>query len=118
MRKKTPKQVRAPGEAAAADVEVAAQGATEPGESNVDKAIAAGQSGRAHKIAKPKPIVPASKVKGDPERPAEAAVNAKKEMSYEQAMKLLAEGKLTRSVLTEQGWVAVPKKVPAGPAGA
>jgi hypothetical protein len=57
------------------------------GESDVDAAIAAGQAGKAHKIAKAKPKVPASKVKGDPERPAQAAVNAKKDMTYEAAMK-------------------------------
>lgn len=81
-------------------------------ESNVDKAIEAGRSGGTHKVAKPKPVVPPSKVQGDPERPATAAVNAKKEMSYAEAMKLLAAGELKRSVLTDQGWVCVAKAVP------
>lgn len=81
------------------------QAAEAPGESDVDEAIAAAQSGRARKIAKPKPQVPASRVRGDPERPKEAAVNAKREMSYDEAMKLRREGKLTRSVLTDEGWV-------------
>jgi hypothetical protein len=55
-------------------------------ESDVNAAIEAAQSGEAHKIAKPRPEVAPSKVKGDPSRPADAAVNARREMSYEDAM--------------------------------
>ena len=36
-------------------------------------------------------------------------------MKYDEAMKLLGEGKLVRSVLTERGWVVVAKNVPPGP---
>lgn len=87
--------------------------ATEAGESNVDAAIEAAQRGMTHKVAKAKPVVPASKVKGDPERPKSAPVNAAKEMSYADAMKALAAGELKRSVLTERGWVAVNREPPA-----
>ena len=98
MKPKKPKTVRQPGEAQVAPEQPA-------GESNVDEAIATAQSGRTRKIAKPRAPVAPSKVKGDPQRPPEAAVNAKREMSYAEAMKLRAEGKLDRAVLTEQGWV-------------
>jgi len=108
---KKPKQTRTPGEQAPAGT-----GAQAGDQSDVDAAIAAGQSGKARKIAKPRAAVPASKVKGDPLRAPEAAVNAKKEMPYAEAMVLLEAGKLTRSVLTEKGWVAAPNRVP--PAGA
>ena len=112
-------------------------------ESNVDDAIAHAAQGKARRIVKPKPKVPPSKVKGDPGRPGTAAVNAKREMSYEQAMKALEaanelealrriisispateaqatrmaelqEIALTRSVLTERGWVVAPNRVPPG----
>jgi hypothetical protein len=112
MAAKKPKQVRSPG-AAVAGAGVAAQPG---GESDPDAAIAAGQSGKARKIAKPRAPVAASKVKGDPQRPADAAVNAKKEIPYTEAMALLEAGKLTRSVLTEKGWVVPHGRQP--PAGA
>lgn len=86
--------------------------AEEPGESNVDEAIAAAQSGRARRIAKPKPEVEPSPIKGDPERPASAPVNAKREMSYADAMAELDAGTLKRSVLTEKGWVQPPNPEP------
>ena len=92
-------------------------GASDSTERSDDDAIAAGQRGGAHKVSKhPDPAtLPKSKVAGDPERPAEAPVNAKREMKYDEAMKLLGEGKLVRSVLTERGWVVVPKNAPPGP---
>lgn len=125
-----PPTARQPG-----DVSDSMPGAAE-GKHDPDAAIAAGQRGGTHKVTKARPPVPASKVKGDPERPPEAAVNAKREMKYEDAMKAHAaavelaklEGvqnptaeqakrmdelrkvALTRSVLTEQGWVAAPNK--------
>lgn len=114
MAKKKPAKVRQPGEAA--DTEVEAVGATEPGESDIDAAVEAGQAGKTHKITKAKPVVPPSKVQGDPLRKPEAAVNARKEMPYAEAMKLHAAGKLQRAVLTEKGWVAPnARKPPAGP---
>lgn len=97
--RRAPKQVRQPGE------EPAALPAQPGGESNVEEAIAAAQTGKARKIAKPRAAVAPSPIKGDPERPPTAAVNAKKEMTYVEAMKLREAGKLTRNVLTEQGWV-------------
>lgn len=106
-----------------------------------DKAIAAGKAGKAHKVSKHPDVetLPKSKVRGDPERPADAAVNAKKEMTYAKAMDALADRKaldklrkiespteaqaermaelektaLTRNVLTEQGWVCVNREPPA-----
>lgn len=109
-------------------------------ESNVEAAIAAGKSGGTHKIAKQHPNPGPSKVKGDPERPATAAVNARREMSVAQAMKglearrelddlrglsnptdeqrmrmtELSKVALTRNVLTEEGWVCVDRTPPAG----
>lgn len=87
----------------------------EQGRSDPDAAIMAAQGGRARRIAKPRPSVPASKVKGDPDRPRTAAVNARREMSYAEAMRLREAGNLPRAVLTERGWVAANERpVPAG----
>lgn len=77
----------------------------EPGTHDPDAALAAGRSGGAHKVTKPKPAVGKSKVKGDPERPKGAAVNARAEMTYDEAMALREAGELPRAVLTPQGWV-------------
>lgn len=115
---------------------------TQPGsapadtEHDVDKALAAGSEGKAHKVVKPKPVAPPSRVRGDPERPAEAAVNAKREMPYDEAMKAHDAAKelirlqeldnptdaqrarmealepiaMKKSILTERGWVAMPNR--------
>lgn len=109
-RAKAPRTTRKPGE----DPRAAGTPAAQAGQSDPDAAIAAGSRGGTHKVTKPRPATPASKVKGDPERPKSAAVNAKPEISYAEAMALKAEGKLVRSVLTAQGWVTVDKVVPAG----
>jgi len=93
-----PKTLRQPGQEAAAPEPEAA-------ESNVEEAIAAAQRGQMRKIAKPRAPVAPSPISGDPERPRTMPVNAKKEMSYDEAMKLRNAGKLTKSVLTELGWV-------------
>lgn len=86
-----------------------------PGESDVDEAINAAQQGKAHKVAKARAPVQPAPEKGDPARPAKAAVNQDPEMTYAKAMQLLEKGELKRSVLTEQGWVVAPsKKVPPG----
>lgn len=86
----------------------------EPGvtASDPDAAIAAGQRGGTHKVQKhPDPeTLPKSDVQGDPDAGPDAPVNAQKEMSYDEAMKLLSAGKLKRSVLTERGWVVAPKQ--------
>jgi hypothetical protein len=104
---KQPKQVKQPGEEPQAQIP-----GQEGGTSNVDAAIAAAQSGQTHKVAKPKPAVAPSKVKGDPLRPKDAAVNAKREMSHEEAVAAAESGTLTRSVLTEKGWVFPKAKEP------
>lgn len=87
-----------------------------PGDTTHDteKALAAGANGGAHRVAKhPDPeTLPRSPVQGDPDRPADAAVNAKGEMKYDEAMKLLEAGKLKRAVLTERGWLTVPMNPP------
>lgn len=134
--KKQPKSLRQPG----AEGQAQATPGQQAAESDVDAAIAAAQSGRARQIKKPRAPVAPSKVKGDPDRPADAAVNAKKEMSYADAMVAhdaafelarlqelerpsdeqrarmaqLDKIALKRSVLTEKGWVAVPNKKPRG----
>jgi hypothetical protein len=138
MRSKKPK-VREPGttEAPVEDQNAGQAGA----QSDPDAAIAAAQSGKARRIAKPRAPVAPSKTKGDPDRPAAAPVNAKKEVTYAEAMKkyqatvelfaLLDNGppsgaearkaydaqvaelqtrSMKRSILTEQGWVAMPNR--------
>lgn len=94
-------RVRKPGE------EPRAPAAAPQSEASDDAAIDAGQAGGTHRVAKhpPADALPKSKVKGDPQRPKTAAVNAKKEMPYAEAMKLREAGTLKRSVLTDQGWV-------------
>lgn len=85
----------------------------EAGVSDADAAIAAGRSGGAHRIARPRAAVPAAKVKQvDSQRPAAMPVNQKTEMSYEDAMELHNSGKQTRAILTPQGWLAPPVKTP------
>lgn len=107
---KRPKSMRKPGE----DTNQGSPG-QEQGASDPDAAIAAGRRGGTHRVAKPRDPVAPSRVKGDPERPKTAAVNAKPEISYAEAMAAQAAGTLTRSVLTEKGWVtASPKVIPAG----
>lgn len=92
MRKKSPKvpgEGAVPGPSAAQDEQLDQVPETPepPGESNVDEAIALAGAGQARRIAKPKPVVPPSDVQGDPERPASAPVNARREMPYEDAMR-------------------------------
>lgn len=104
---KRPGAVRTPGNAG--------RPGTEGGRSDPDAAIAAGRAGKAHKVEKPKKAVPASRIKGDPERPQTMPVNAKAEVSYADAMAQRNAGTLARSVLTDQGWVTpLPNPVPAG----
>jgi len=91
-------------------------GSTADTERSDDAALEAGQQGKTHKVSKhPDPAtLPKSQVQGDPERPGDTPVNTKPEMKYADAMRLLDEGKLKRSVLTDQGWVTVAKAAPAG----
>lgn len=82
-------------------------------ESDVEQAIEAGRSGKARKIAKPKPEVGVAKVKQlDSLRPKTMPVNQKTEMSYEAAMALHKSGEQTRAILTPLGWVAPPDRTP------
>lgn len=83
-----------------------------PSRYDPDAALRAGQSGRAHRVPKPRAEIAPSPVEGDPERSSEAAINQSREMGYDEAMALLDAGKLQRSVLTERGWVAAPNKLP------
>lgn len=85
-------------------------------ESNVDEAIAAAQGGNTRKIVKPRVTPPPAKLtRPDPDRPTKAAVNAKKQMTYDEAMALRKTGQLKSAVLTEQGWVPPSDREP--PAG-
>lgn len=80
-----------------------AQSGDEP---NDDAAVAAGQRGIARRIAKPRaPVAPAD-LGGMPDvtRPETAAINAKTEISMDEAMALDGAGKLERAVLTTVGW--------------
>jgi len=105
-----PRKVRTPG-SPAETTPAAPAGDTAPDQ---DAAIAAGAAGGTHKVSKhPDPkTLPKSKIVGDPARRPDMPVNAKGEMKYEDALKLMNEGKLTRSVLTDQGWLVVPRAVP------
>lgn len=139
---KKPAQVRQPGGAVppANEQTDAATGAqpepaTQPSD---DAAIAAGRAGGTHKVVKPRSPVAPSKIQGDPERPADAPVNQDREMPYDEAMKRLQDRQdldalkalgnpndadrkrmaelektaLRRNVLTDQGWVVVPGRLP------
>jgi hypothetical protein len=71
-----------------------------------DAAIAAGQMGRAHKIAKPRaPVAPANLgPRADTTRPQSANINASQQVATTEAKALDREGKLQRPALTESGW--------------
>jgi hypothetical protein len=74
-------------------------------QSDPDAAVALGQTGRARKIEKPRVEVPPVKlVTADDTRPQSANINAKAGMSAPDAMALDRKGKLTRPVLTPDGW--------------
>lgn len=96
----------------APDSEVQAEAAVNT-ESDVDEAIALAQTGQARPIIKPRaPVAPARLTRPDPSRPPAAAVNQAPVMSYDDAMAGVKDGSVQRSVLTEQGWVAVAKAPP------
>lgn len=85
-------------------------------ESNIDEAIAAAQGGNTRKIVKPRVMPPPVKLaRPDPDRPTKAAVNAKKQMTYDEAMAERNAGRLKSAVLTEHGWVPPSDREP--PAG-
>lgn len=65
--------------------------------SDPEAAIVAAQQGRARRVLKPKPQVPEAVVeRPDTLRPLDAPVNAKREMSYEDAMALVGRMKVLR----------------------
>jgi|GEM_PF-7027417 len=113
-----PRKVTMPGEDAGTDnvAETTAVEETGSTESNVEEAIAAAQGGNARKIAKPRAVPPPAKLtRPDPDRSTKAAVNTKKQMTYDEAMKLRNAGQLKSAVLTENGWVPPSDREP--PAG-
>lgn len=92
--------VQTPGEPMSDEIED--QPSTSPSD---DAAIAAGQSGGTHRIAKHSPVAPAPAQKvPDPTRGATSAINAKRETTLVEAKALDAKGKLQRAMLTEAGW--------------
>lgn len=78
-------------------------------EHSTEAALDAGASGRAHRVRKHRLPPPAPTV-DDPARPAGVGINAKAEISYDEAMERLASGELTKAVLTPDGWVCPPEK--------
>ena len=73
---------------------------------NLDEIIAHTRAGfGARRVEKPRVEAPPSPITGDPARPASAAVNAKQQMSYADAMEMKRSGALRSAVLTEAGWV-------------
>jgi hypothetical protein len=99
---------------AAVDPEAPAEPAGEPGQSDIEAALAAGQAGEARPIPTVRaPVAPAVMPRPDPERKRTAAVNQAATMTYAEAMASLNAGTLERSVLTERGWVAAPVRNPA-----
>lgn len=77
---------------------------------SVDAALEAAATGRTHRVKKHREAPPAPTV-DDPVRPAGVGVNARAEIPYADALAMLAAGKLTKSVLTPEGWVC-PSEAP------
>ncbi len=75
---------------------------------DTDAALEAAATGRTHKVSKHRKAPPAPTV-DDPIRPKGVGINARPEMSYDEAMAAFKAGKLTRSVLTPEGWVCPPE---------
>jgi len=75
-------------------------------QSNPDEAVEYGRSGKARPIRTLRvPVAPAITDRPDPSRPATAFVNsAEHDMDMADAIDLDNQGKLQKSVLTEQGW--------------
>lgn len=79
-----------------------------PGENRADELIEAARNGFALKVPKPHEEAPPLKLEiADITRPADANINKTPDMSYAEAVALQRAGKLTRPVLTEQGWVTL-----------
>ena len=78
---------------------------TTAGQSDPDAAIAAAQSGRTHKIQKPRAPIAASVLeRPDPDRPETAGVNLTPGASLEECKALDRKGKLQRPILTQSGY--------------
>ena len=77
---------------------------------SVDAALEAAATGRTHRVKKHREAPPTPTV-DDPVRPAGVGVNARAEIPYADALAMLAAGKLTKSVLTPEGWVC-PSEAP------
>lgn len=75
---------------------------------DIDATLAAAATGRTHRVKKHRDAPPAPTV-DDPMRPAGVGINAKAEMPYDEAMSAFKAGKLTRPVLTDQGWLCPPE---------
>jgi hypothetical protein len=75
---------------------------------SVDAALEAAARGGTHRVKKHRDAPPAPTV-DDPLREPGVGINAKPGMSYDEAMAAFKAGTLTRSVLTEQGWVCPPE---------
>lgn len=78
----------------------------EQGYPDDDAAIAAGQKGKARKISKPRaPVAPAKLgPNADSTRSGAANINAKQQMTTNEAKAIDRTGKMQRPVLTEAGW--------------
>jgi hypothetical protein len=75
---------------------------------NVDAALQAAASGGTHRVKK-HGLAPPAPLADDPMRPEGVGVNAKAEISYDEAMAMLASGELKRTILTPDGWVCPPE---------
>jgi hypothetical protein len=71
---------------------------------SVDAALEAAATGRTHRVKKHREAPPTPTV-DDPMRPAGVGINARTEISYDEAMAMLKAGTLAKSVLTPEGWV-------------
>ena len=98
--------VQVPGESTAEQVDT---------EHSVDAALKAASTGRAHRVSKHRTPPPSPTV-DDPMRPKNVGVNARPEMSYDEAMdahaKAAAAGRPSKPILTPEGWVCPTKLSP------
>lgn len=83
-------------------------GETADTEHDIDATLAAAAAGKTHRVKKHRAAPPAPTV-DDPMRPAGVGINARTEMSYDEAMAAFKAGKLTRAVLTPEGWLCPPE---------
>lgn len=95
--------VQVPGESTAEQVDT---------EHSVDAALKAASTGRAHRVSKHRSM-PIGPTVDDPVRPPGVGINAKTEMSHDEAMaahaKAAEEKRPSRPILTPDGWVCAPE---------